>query len=747
MTISPGTSELLSSAGAPAGTRPPSGLDDLWKELHESPAGQGGLTGQAEAYLVAKRLGVASSLYFSLRARHAPTAAHCLRVALCGSCWAAAAELPDAQRDALEIAALLHDVGKVGVPDHVLLKPGKLTADEQLVMSRYRLYTHEIVAACCASPDVLNILSHQGAWYDGSQPGQVECGKRLPLGARMLSILDAYDSMVTEHVYRRALTRERAIGELFACAGTQFDPELVEDFAALIEHNLLHFQAPMIRRWLRELEPSNMHGLLRDEPGRVDVRLLSTPAATDSLHEFHAQLLNSMHDGVFFVDTRLRILHWNRAVERITGIQARTVLECPFSPELIGMANEDGEPIPEERCPVAQVLASGSQKLQRVMVRGRGGRAFLVNLHIVPVSSAHGERKGAAVLLHDASSQVHLEERVQLLQERATRDPLTGVANRAELERVLPEFVASHQEQKIPCSLIICDIDHFKRINDIYGHQAGDEALKVFAEVLQSAAGPGELVARYGGEEFVLLLPNTDADRAVRLAEEIRRNAATRPIASMANQCLTASFGVTELQPGDTPDTMLRRADRALLQAKDAGRNRVVQLGCGWQDNLEEVPERRSWWSRLLSRGPADLLVTRRLVSEVPLCLAAEKLKGFIADHHAEILEVLGSKVRLRIDGMYVPLTRRKTDRPVPIEVVVHLEEQPLELGDRTSRMRTGIWVEVRPVRRRERRAADFEARARQLIASLRAYLMAEEAGADATASSPDDQSQDAAVP
>jgi diguanylate cyclase (GGDEF)-like protein len=326
-----------------------------------------------------------------------------------------------------------------------------------------------------------------------------------------------------------------------------------------------------------------------------------------------------------------------------------------------------------------------------------------------------------------------------LLQQRATRDPLTGVANRAELERVLPELVAAHQEQKTPCSLIICDIDHFKRINDIYGHQAGDEALKVFAQVLQSAVGAGELVARFGGEEFVLLLPNTDAARAVQLAEEIRRHAATCPIATMGNQCLSVSFGVTELQPGDTPDTMLRRADRALLQAKDAGRNRVVQLGCGWQDEVEEVPERRSWWSRLLSRGPVELLVTRRLITHVPLPLAAEKLKGFIADHHAEIVEVLGSKVRLRIEGPNVPLTRRKTDRPVAIDLVVHLEEQPAELGGPSHRTRTAVWIEVRPVRRRERRRGDFDARARQLIASLRAYLMAEEADAESAACAPAD--------
>ena len=115
--------------------------------------------------------------------------------------------------------------------------------------------------------------------------------------------------------------------------------------------------------------------------------------------------------------------------------------------------------------------------------------------------------QGAILLLHDASSEISLEQRCQSLAEKATRDPLTQVANRAEFDRVHKMFVDAHQQQKVPCSLMICDLDLFKLVNDNYGHQAGDEMIKSLATLLKGACRAGDLVARYGGEEFVMLWP------------------------------------------------------------------------------------------------------------------------------------------------------------------------------------------------------------------------------------------------
>ena len=155
------------------------------------------------------------------------------------------------------------------------------------------------------------------------------------------------------------------------------------------------------------------------------------------------------------------------------------------------------------------------------------------------------------------------------------------MANRAEFDRVHAMFVAAHQQQQVPCSLMMCDLDRFKLVNDTYGHQAGDDAIKSLASLLKSSCRPGDLVARYGGEEFVLLCADCDNASAARRAEQIRKALSQLPQPKMDGRAVTVSFGVTEIQPGDTPETMLRRADRALLMAKANGRNTVVQLGTG----------------------------------------------------------------------------------------------------------------------------------------------------------------------
>ena len=171
-------------------------------------------------------------------------------------------------------------------------------------------------------------------------------------------------------------------------------------------------------------------------------------------------------------------------------------------------------------------------------------------------------------MFHDASSETSLEQRCQSLHEKATKDPLTQVANRAEFDRVHAMFVAAHQQQQVPCSLMMCDLDRFKLVNDTFGHQAGDDAIQCLASLLKSSCRPGDLVARYGGEEFVLLCADCDNASAARRAEQIRKALSQIAQPKLDGRPVTVSFGVTEIQPGDTPETMLRRADRALLMAK-----------------------------------------------------------------------------------------------------------------------------------------------------------------------------------
>ena len=675
-----------------------------------------------ENQLVQVRLGLASSLFAALRAKHPPTAAHSVRVALSCSAWAASLGQSESQRDELEVAALLHDVGKIGVPDEILHKTTKLTADEFAMVERHRHVGSDILRACCSSAEVLDIVEHAGAWFNGSREGNELTGEELPLGARLVAIVDAFDAMTSEQVYRRAMSRERALAELFEFAGTQFDPQLVQEFCSFIGADQVKLQAVVARRWLKDLVPSASEGFWRIARGP----LASSAAQVEAV--FHRKLLESMHDAVVFVDSSLRIVLWNRAAERLTGILAPSIEHKLWSPILVSLRDEQQRLITEADCPVIQSIKSGVQTLRRLSVGGRNGQRVEVDAHLVPVHGKNGVSHGAALLLHDASSQITLEQRVQSLHEKATRDPLTQVANRAEFDRIHASWVQSHLERRLPCSLVICDIDHFKKINDNFGHQAGDEVLIAFAALLRRLCRSGDLVARYGGEEFVMICADCDNSTATCRAEELRSELADLAMVVLNGKCITASFGVTELQAGDTPETMLRRADRALYQAKEGGRNMVVQLGTGIAGE-EPQPRRFDWWAWLRGTTPGEQVLQRTLSSSVPLKLVVEKVRGFGSDHYAEIDSIGERHLTLKIDGESTSLLRRNSDRPIPFIMQVELEEHrvPADQQGAGRMIRTVVYVTISPQRGRDRRHRDVLENAQRLLASLKSYLMAQD--------------------
>ncbi|MFT5525130.1 MAG: diguanylate cyclase (GGDEF)-like protein/PAS domain S-box-containing protein [Pirellulaceae bacterium] len=675
--------------------------------------------------LVSARLGVASSLFIALRAKHPPSAAHCLRVALGVSSWAEYLDISAQQRDELEIASLLHDVGKIGVPDHIITKPGKLSADEFLAMEKQRRYGSDILMACTRSQSLLDIIRYSQAWYDGRRHGFDKKGEDLPLGARVIAIVDAFDSMTTDHVYRKAMSRERALAEMFEYAGTQFDPELIRDFYALLAADRVQLSANVARRWLQQLLPDSANTWWSLEK-------VSETSCEPTINElFHERLFDSMYDGVICVDTQMRILRWNRAAERLTGLSCSSVMMQCWEPTMVKLHDDQQRPVDNSQCPLANVVSSGIQTLNRFSMIDRQGNERSVNAHLIPVVGKEGMCHGAAFLFHDATTEVAMEEQVVTLYKKATCDALTQCANRAEFDRQIQEFTARYEDTGEPFSLIICDVDHFKLVNDTFGHQAGDDTLISFSALLRRCSRDNDLVARYGGEEFVLLCPQCDIVEATAKAELIRQQLASTIQPQLAGKSIKASFGVTEVQPGDTPESILRRSDRALYQAKEGGRNRVVQLGVGASEQGGAAVKSSggswmSWLSGGTNKGESGFILERALVTTVPISVAAEKLKGFVSDHQAEIQSVDENGVALLVDG---PNSRRNTDRTVPFQVEIKFEETHRSLSGRVAgiAVRTLARVVIQPKRNRDRRRRDVEERAMQILGSLRSYLMAQE--------------------
>lgn len=185
-------------------------------------------------------------------------------------------------------------------------------------------------------------------------------------------------------------------------------------------------------------------------------------------------------------------------------------------------------------------------------------------------------------LMQQSQLYQQLEAANRLLQQLALVDSLTQIANRRHFDDCLQQEWQRLAREQLPLALILCDIDCFKRYNDTYGHQAGDECLRQLAQALKNTVKrPAELVARYGGEEFVVLLPNTDTRGALYVAEKIQAQVATLRLAhdpSQKNPFMTLSFGVTSMipVPGANASALIAAADKALYQAKASGRDQIT---------------------------------------------------------------------------------------------------------------------------------------------------------------------------
>ena len=669
---------------------------------------------ESENELAQVRLGIAASLFVALRCKYSPAASHALRVGLMSSAWASEMELPDERRDAIEVAALLHDVGMIGIPDRILMKPGPLDSDESQVVRLSKEMSLEILRGACADEEVLDLVEHVGAWYDGSRGRHRFSGDKIPLGARIITIVEAFDSMTTDQVFRPARSMEWATVELFEFAGTQFDPQLVKRFAEFCTGNQTPARRNVSDRWLHSLDPEvvNSHWQLSNSQAR--------PRSTDSETLFQKRLLDNMHDAAVFVDAALRVTFWNHGAERLTGISGSSMIHRQWSSALLAMLNEKGDVLPSDDCPVISAVTSGVQSLRRLTISGRSGKPMAVDTHTIPVVSSDGTNLGAILLLHDASSETSLEKRFRNLQVKATKDPMTQVANRAEFDRALEMFVNAHKQHQVPCSLIICDLDKFKEVNDTFGHQAGDEVIKLLAMLLKNSCRPGDFAARYGGEEFVMLCADCDNATVARRAERIRKALADTVQPALIGRAVTASFGVTEIQPGDTPETMLRRADRALLMAKAKGRNVVVQLGIGSGGEEETEADTSS---------TQEAGIQQTLVSPVPVSVAIEKLRGFVADHQAEVKSTDSEVVKLGVD-IHAPQARRRADRLVQFSIDLRLEEQLVQRSTTNNHelgtiSRTRVFVKIVPKKDREGRRSDDRAYCQQILRSLQSYLMA----------------------
>ena len=291
--------------------------------------------------------------------------------------------------------------------------------------------------------------------------------------------------------------------------------------------------------------------------------------------EKYRTLFETVPQGVVYLDAGGRITSANLAAQRILGLTLEQMRGQQSIDPSRQALHEDGSPFPVDQHPAMVSLRTGqpvNNVVMGVSVPDRGHVWLLVNA--TPLM-----RQG---VVHEVyASFEDITERVLMSRElhlQANTDYLTGVANRRGLmERLQLEFNRLQQQPTRRCAVLAADLDHFKRINDQWGHAAGDAVLQHVAQLMRQLTRQRDLVARSGGEEFTLLLPEVDADEALALAERLRQHLQATPLLHQGQPLpVTLSLGVSLMSATDAAaEVALLRADQALYQAKAGGRNQV----------------------------------------------------------------------------------------------------------------------------------------------------------------------------
>lgn len=287
------------------------------------------------------------------------------------------------------------------------------------------------------------------------------------------------------------------------------------------------------------------------------------------------QLLGALDEGVYGVGPDGRCTFINPAALRLLGYASEDEVLGKDNHALFHWRRADGTPYPPEQCPVHQTLQDGQvRQAEDEWFWRKDGTGLPVSLLISPVEGDDGIR-GAVVAFRDITERKRM---LETLRHQATHDELTGLVNRRHLfELAEREHARIRRGNASPAALIMLDVDHFKRINDTYGHLAGDEILRHLGHQLMASLRTTDIAARYGGEEFAILLPATDLDAALRLAARLRDEVAGSTVYSDGQPLhYTLSLGLTVLTPQDVSlDVAIARADEALYRAKMGGRNRI----------------------------------------------------------------------------------------------------------------------------------------------------------------------------
>jgi diguanylate cyclase (GGDEF)-like protein/putative nucleotidyltransferase with HDIG domain len=520
--------------------------------------------------------------------------------------------------EALRAAALLHDIGKLAVPEHIISKPGKLTPEEFEKMKIHPVVGAEILERVeFPYPVVPIVRSHHEKWDGSGYPDGLQ-GEEIPIGARILSVVDCLDALASDRQYRRGLPLEQAMAEVAKLAGKSFDPAvvaLVEKRYVKLEEQTKSWSKPTTRLSTGvRVERGNAPDAGFEVTDPLQLRLVENSAKKyeflDSIGaaRLEAQLLFELTQDLgssLSLDETLSVVAMR--LKHLVPYDTIAVYVCRdgrLVPEYIN--GEDFRYFSSLEIPIGQGLSGWVAHNGRTMLNGNpavesgylNDPTKVTTLHSAVALPLIGLNGTIGVLTlyrtdQDAFSWDHvrilqaISSKVSLAMDNAlkfrkaettaTTDFLTDLPNARSLFLRLDSELARCKRSNEPLTVLVGDLDGFKQVNDRYGHLVGNTVLRSVAAALRDSCREYDYVARMGGDEFVLILPASDCESMKRRIGELRT------IGAQAGSMVTGMNGMTMSigeafypQDGTDAEQLLAEADRRMYRAK---RNAKEQNG------------------------------------------------------------------------------------------------------------------------------------------------------------------------
>lgn len=533
----------------------------------------------------------------------------------------------DAELAALRAGALLHDVGKLAVPDHILNKPGVLTPAE---FERTKIHTvvgAEILSRVDFPYPVIPIVRHHHERWDGRGYPDGLKGDQIPVTARIMSVIDCFDSVREDRPFRPGKSREEAIDLLKKGTGTHFDPRIVDMFIA----HLAEFEEEIAAQGLVD----QIHASVPGSP--------IVPARDDQSHDHENKAfraydqIRNAHREVYALYEIARTFGSSLEVENTLSVLVDKVGHIvPFDTCVVYLYDEG-----KGYARIALAVGINAEEMRgRCVAPGEGVTGFaLANRRSVNRihpsldfvnrdSMMDSDYRSMAALplfkddlllgalsIYSASIKEYSDDQIRLLEtvtrlasdalanavnharaeSNAHTDPLTGLPNARSLHLRFDEEVARARRTGKPFQLIMLDLDDFKLVNDTFGHKLGDRMLREVANLVHAQFREYDFLARYAGDEFVAIVPDVAADQVEELRERIERTVSDFSIeirskgrARVGISVGSAVFGTD----GETLDQLVIAADQAMYQAKSNHKAGVYRPESSKKEQVAPTPDR-----------------------------------------------------------------------------------------------------------------------------------------------------------